>query len=196
MAIALGISHISTLFFLSNALQENKIGSLPGQSTGLIINNGADLSVTRSSFLGNEEVQVDPRFANYLIGNMNGLLELEGNCFVENQIQFAPVISHSDKFPTVSNNYGQGTLLETCEFVAVFRNTGTAAAVSQSNYYCIEFDRLSCVRSPGQVATRDPDHGDPIGFEFESKAATTVSGMCSLVLMYTTLAILDGIALW
>jgi len=178
----------------SNAPQENKIGSLPGQSTGLIINNGADLSVTRSSFLGNEEVQVDPRFANYLIGNMNGLLVLEGNCFVENQIQFAPVISHSDKFPAVSNNYGQGTLLETCEFVAVFRNTGTAAAVSQSNYYCIEFDRLSCVRSPQQMATRDPD---PIGLEIiVSKAATTASGMCSHILMCTSLALLVGIALW
>ena len=167
-----------------------------GQSTGLIINSGGDLSVTHTSFMGNEEVQVDQRFANYLIGNMNGLLELTGNCFIENKVHFAPVVSHSDKFPTLSSNYGEGAQMGTCEFAAVFKSTATsttAADASQSNYYCVEFDRLSCVRNPHNVATRDhkDDPDPPVELEIESKAT---SGTNDLVCM--GLVLLVAMVLW
>lgn len=174
---------------------ENTVGSIAGQSTGIIINNGGDLSVKDTTFMFNEEVQVDPRFANYIIGNMNGYLELTGNCFVENKVNYAPVISHSDTFPSLSSNYGTKTMKETCEFAAVynFKNTGTAAAVSQSNYYCMAYDRIACFRSPPLLAPRDP----PLApqneeVDFESTAATaTVStnqilcGLSSLAVMFS-----------
>lgn len=141
--------------------------------------------------MANVEERVDPRFANYLIGNMNGILELTGNCFVENRVYFAPVISHSDKFPSLSDNYGEATLQEACEFAAVFRNTGTAAAVSQSNYYCMEYDRFSCFRQPGSTAERDPDAPEEELVIDDSKAPA-----CMRFRLYLGLTFLVGFNLW
>jgi len=139
--------------------------------------------------MGNEDVQKDARFANYIIGNMNGLLELKGNCFVENKVTFAPVISHSDKAPKLKDNYGEHTALETCEFAAVFKNTGAAATVSQRNYYCMEYDRTACFRDPKLSTPRDPKSGDN-GLILISNAAAGFTGIG--VSCLTGLAVLVG----
>lgn len=141
---------------------ENQVGTVPGQSTGIIINHGGNLAVRNSTFVSITEVQVDPRFANYIIGNMNGLLELTGNCFVETNINFAPVISHSDTFPLLSDNCGTATTKQKqCNFAVVYLNTGTMPVDSESNDNCMEYDRLSCTSTTG-ATEYDPPASDDV----------------------------------
>jgi hypothetical protein len=87
---------------------------------------------------------------------MDGYLELTGNCFVENKITFAPVISHSETVPLMSNNYGTATNQEQCEFAAVYQTTAGAVAVNQIGDYCVKYDGHSCTGMPTGTAKRDP----------------------------------------
>ena len=168
-----------------SAFVGNRLGSMLGQSTGIIINHGGNLAVTNTTFMAIEEVQVDSRFANYIIGNMDGFLELTGNCFVENKISFAPVISHSDIGPVMSNNYGTATNQEQCEFAAVYQNTVKASAGSQIDDYCMKYDRHSCTGIPTGTAKRDPPKGsDAVILESGATSVLTSHTLCvSLVLL-------------
>lgn len=170
-----------------SAFVGNRLGSLLGQSTGIIINHGGNLAIANTTFMAIEEVQVDSRFANYIIGNMDGYLELTGNCFVENKITFAPVISHAETVPVMSNNYGTATNHEQCEFAAVYQNTVGTEAANQIGDYCMKYDRHSCTGIPTGTAKRDPPTG--------SDAVSLDSGVTSILTSCTICASLVLIAL-
>lgn len=101
-----------------------------------MINNGGSLLITESNFLGNKDVSIDHRHSNYLVGNTDGRLEMRGNCFVGNEVDFAAAVSHSPFRPVLSGNYGPANQ-SLCGFVAISEE-------SQASFECVEFDRPTC----------------------------------------------------
>ena len=90
---------------------------------------------------------------NHIIGNFYGHLELNGNCFDNNQIHVAPVISETfedAKLPVVSNRNGQQNMHSIskddaildfeCEFVAKYVITDQRKV----NSTCIKFEKNIC----------------------------------------------------
>lgn len=112
-------------------------------STGVIVNKGGSLLISESNFLGNRDVSIDHRQTNYVIGNVDGRLEMRGNCFVGNDVDFATAVSHSKYQPVLSGNYGptEGSL---CGFIAI-------SGEGQENFECVEFDRPTCFVKNGYV---------------------------------------------
>jgi hypothetical protein len=129
-------------------LQGNVVGTISEQSTGVITNRNATLRIVNSAFIGTVDRQIDTKVINYVVGNMlNGSLEMTGNCFIDNQVQFAPVISHSHSLPSVSNNHGQEkTATGTCEFIAAYTEKEESGdnPSTQTDFSCIDFDGRSC----------------------------------------------------
>lgn len=157
------------------------MGSKHGSSTGLIVNMGGSLRVFDSAFLGNEDMNVDSRFSGYIVGNINGDLEMRGNCFVGNEVDFAAAISHSPHQPVLSNNYGPQRSDEQCEFVAVVDPTAINA-----DFTCIGFDRPSCYLK----------HGFSVGFSDDQDTEWTVSVDISASHVQTPLCLGFCIAFW
>lgn len=152
------------------------MGSKPGSSTGLIVNMGGSLRVLDSAFLGNEDAKIDSRFSSYIVGNVDGNLEMTGNCFHGNEIDYAAAINHSPHLPVLSNNYGPKKSEEQCEFVAM-----TDPSKTNADVICIGFDRPTCYVKRGfSVGFSDESEETP---QWTVKVTTSDSvelvGICS-----------------
>jgi hypothetical protein len=169
--------------------QDNIVGVAHGGNAGVITNHKGNVRILSSSFYGTksveeimalnmtewnaENIQVtesndDPtQFVTYVIGNIEGNMELFGNCFFENHATIAPVLSYKG---TISKSRNGGTESksiaeqETCEFVAevLFPDEPEASGQestplsSDIEYACVEFDVKKGCAAPTQANTDLP----------------------------------------
>lgn len=125
--------------------------------------NLKDIQVTESND--------DPsQFVTYVVGNIEGNMELYGNCFFENHATIAPVLSYKG---TLSESRNGGTespsiaKQETCEFVAevLFPDVpessgqGSTPLSSDVEYACVEFDVKNGCASPTMLNMDDMPRG-------------------------------------
>lgn len=83
--------------FDSCVFSDNIIGSAASAISGLISNHGANLTLSNSMIV-NTVNQVSTEYVGYyevgyLVGNFDGRMTLESNCFFHNEVSIAPVIN-------------------------------------------------------------------------------------------------------
>jgi hypothetical protein len=143
------------------------IGTSPRVSSGLISNYNSTLYLYGNTFLGTKKTTDEPirtihdttsssgslwvdssaTFIGYLVGNIGGYIELQDNCFVDNDVTLGPVVSRGGEMK-VSLNGGRntsGTVGTTCNFVAVLDEFDAETFTSEDTFMCVEFDDYSCV---------------------------------------------------
>jgi hypothetical protein len=120
-----------------------------------------------------ENIQVtesndDPtQFVTYVIGNIEGNMELFGNCFFENFATIAPVLSYKGTISKSRNGGVESSLIaeqETCEFIAEVlfpdepETSGQESTPLSSDveYACVEFDVKNGCASPSTANTDMP----------------------------------------
>lgn len=102
-------------------------------------------------------------FLGYVIANLNGYLEMESNCFINNEATLAPVISVLGELE-VSRNGGtklSGLPKPSCEFMAVIESdpeTGRTELSSEMSFSCVQFDGETC--SSADIKLRDQPNVD------------------------------------
>jgi hypothetical protein len=82
----------------------------------------------------------------YVIVNIDGTLEMTGNCFAKNNVILAPVMSEGGAVEA-STNSGNGDVLfaAECEFIALYDETDETAVIAKisnrkTEVSCIDFD--------------------------------------------------------
>jgi hypothetical protein len=148
------------------------IDTVKGESSGVIVNRNATLRVRQSTFIGTKDrskevrptkigvlVSTVPFNASislvsddtwqgmaYVIVNIDGTLEMTGNCFAMNNVTLAPVMSEGGAVEA-SINSGNGDVLfaAECEFIAHYDEKDETVVIAKiSNWRtevsCINFD--------------------------------------------------------
>lgn len=155
------------------SFQRNVIDTVKGESSGVIVNRNATLRVRQSTFIGTKERSIkEVRPTNsgvllstvpfnesislvsddtwqgmtYVIANIDGFLEMTGNCFAMNNVTLAPVMSEVGTVEA-SMNSGNGDVVfaAECEFIALYDKkdeTVVIAGISnrRTEVSCIDFD--------------------------------------------------------
>jgi hypothetical protein len=148
-----------------------------GESSGVIVNRNATLRVLQSTFIATTYRSKEVRPTNigvfvstvpihtpislvsehtwqgmaYVIVNIDGTLEMTGNCFATNNIILAPVMSEGGAVEA-SMNSGNGDVLSAaeCEFIALYDEKDETAVIAKisnrkTEVSCIDFDtNASC----------------------------------------------------
>jgi hypothetical protein len=154
-------------------IQRNTIGSRVGESTGIILNRNSFVRIVESIFENTFDSYVDIQFMNSIVWNYFGRLEMQRNCFVNNTVQIAPVISQTleqDVLALIIENNGGDHLvgsystsnkkndkaLKTCGFVTSYKISDKRHITDT----CIDFDHgsysSSCRRVYDEIHPTSP----------------------------------------
>jgi len=188
-------SQITPVVTISECVFQNiSVGTVPRTSSGVITNYGGRLSLFRNTFsdiitvpeqpkrtdeasyhsgysaeILDLEDESDVTFAGYIIGSLDGDLELKNNCFVDNQVTLAQVMSIKGTIDADMNGGSTnfvtketGNPNHVCEFVAVVdpnSNVDRIGGVTEIRDFtqlssdvsitCIDFDTHECTTGPG-----------------------------------------------
>jgi hypothetical protein len=148
------------------------IDTVDGELSGVIVNRNATLRVRESTFIGTKDRSKEVRPTNigvfvstvpiyalislvsddtwqgmaYVIVNIDGTLEMTGNCFATNNVILAPVMSEGGAVEA-SMNSGNGDVMfaAECEFIALYDETDETAVIAKisnrkAQVSCIDFD--------------------------------------------------------
>jgi hypothetical protein len=143
----------------------------------------------------------------YVIGNIEGNMELYGNCFFENHATIAPVLGYKG---TISKSRNGGTESksiaeqETCEFVAEVlfpdelqsAGQGSSPLSSDVEYACVEFDVKNGCASPTKADTDLPRGVSSGGTLVDSTGSSRTSSSSTQgpnVVLYFIVAIVGAV---
>ena len=175
---------LSSLIRLNKSTeQDNSLSSSSGQSSGLITSHRGNIRLQHNTFYGTK-VAADSsvstldeaalQYIKYVVANVEGTLELTGNCFVDNEATIAPVLSYKGTgsvyenggvaSSSVSSSSERG---DTCQFLATVQGDDSTqydhtALTVDSSFSCTLFDVSGCAIVNASAAEVGVPRGIPI----------------------------------